>query len=60
MEPSKLLRLSCLFEKAVANNVKLLEKRELNELYNEFINDGRDFKASNTVQFPIGSRRTAG
>ncbi len=60
MEPSKLSRLNCLFEKAVANNAKLLEKRELNALYNEFINDGRDHKASNTVEFPIKSRLTAG
>lgn len=60
MDPSKLIRLSCLFEKAVANNAKLLEKRELDELYNEFINDGRDNKANNMVIFPCTGRRTAG
>ncbi len=59
MEPSKLVRLSCLFEKAIANNAKLLEKRELDELYNEFINDGRDNKANNMVTFPRASRQTA-
>ena len=60
MEPSKLVRLNCLFEKAVANNVKLLEKRELDELYNEFINDGRDSESSNMVIFPSTKRRSAG
>lgn len=60
MEASKLVRLNCLFEKAVANNAKLLEKRELGKLYDEFINDGRDNKMSNTVVFSQISRRTAG
>ncbi|MBA6392091.1 hypothetical protein H4J38_15045 [Colwellia sp. BRX10-3] len=59
MESKKLARLNCLFEKAVENNAKLLEKRELDELYNEFINDGRDHNKSNTVVFPTGIRRTA-
>ena len=60
MEPNKLVRLNCLFEKAVANNAKLLEKRELDELYNEFINDGRDSGISNMVAFPKVVQRTVG
>jgi hypothetical protein len=60
MEPNKLVRLNCLFEKAVANNAKLLEKRELDELYSEFINDGRDSSISNMVVFPKVVRRTVG
>jgi len=59
MEPHKLARLSCLFEKAVTNNAKLLEKRELDKLYDEFINDGRDNVKNNMVVFPTGKRRTA-
>ncbi|ASP48097.1 hypothetical protein [Cognaticolwellia beringensis] len=59
MEANKLARLSCLFEKAVANNAKLLEKHELDELYNEFINDGRDHIKNTVVAFPKGLRRTA-
>jgi hypothetical protein len=53
MEPSKVVRLGCLFEKAVANNAKLLEKRELDKLYNEFINDGRDNKSRKRRVFNI-------
>jgi hypothetical protein len=60
MEPSKLVRLNCLFEKAVANNAQLLEKRELDELYDEFINDGRDKKSNNMVIFSRTGRRTVG
>jgi len=59
MEANKLARLSCLFEKAVANKTKLLEKRELDELYNEFINEGRDSLKSNMIMFPSQQRRSA-
>ncbi|WP_077286159.1 hypothetical protein [Cognaticolwellia aestuarii] len=59
MEPDKLARLNCLFEKAVANNAKYLEKRELDELYDEFISDGRDIVKNNTVVFPLEKRRSA-
>jgi hypothetical protein len=44
----------------VANNAKLFEKRELDELYNEFINDGRDNKANNMVIFPSSAKQTVG
>lgn len=59
MKPDKLARLNCLFEKALENKVKLLEKRELADLYNEFINHGRDNIEGNMVAFPLGVRRTA-
>jgi hypothetical protein len=59
MEKRKLIRLSCLFEKAVASNAKLIEKQELNELYTEYINDGREANKNNTVTFSANSRRTA-
>lgn len=59
MEKSKLLRLNCLFEQAVANNDKFLEDRELFELYNEFINDGRDHIKNNMIVFPAGKAHTA-
>lgn len=42
MEQTKVNRLNSLFEKMVANNANIIEKRELNNLYQEFINDGRD------------------
>lgn len=58
MNTNKLVRLNCLFEKALVNNVKLIEKRELAELYNEFINDGRDDLRPNIVSFPSGDRRS--
>lgn len=59
MNTNRLVRLNCLFEKALVNNMKLIEKRELAELYDEFINDGRDEFKSNTVVFPSGNRRSA-
>ena len=59
MEANKLARLNCLFEKAVTNNTKLLEKHELDELYNEFINEGREPIKSTIVAFPKGLRRSA-
>lgn len=42
MEQCKLIRLSTLFEKMVSNNADIKEKKELNNLYQEYINDGRD------------------
>ena len=44
MEQKKLTRLSELFEKAVADNANVIESRELNALYQEYINDGREKK----------------
>jgi hypothetical protein len=41
MEQKKLTRLSKLFEKAVANKANIIERRELNVLYQEYIDDGR-------------------
>lgn len=58
MNTNKLVRLNSLFEKALTNNVKLIEKRELADLYNEFINDGRNDFKPNTVAFPSGARRS--
>lgn len=59
MDSNQLARLSYLFEKAVAKNTKLLENRELEQLYNEFINDGREKTKSNMILFPSGIKRTA-
>jgi hypothetical protein len=42
MEQIKVNRLNSLFEKMVANNANIIERRELNNLYKEFIDDGRD------------------
>lgn len=42
MEQIKVNRLNSLFEKMVANNANIIEKRELNNLYQEFIDDGRE------------------
>lgn len=42
MEQKKLTRLSNLFEKVMANNANVIERRELSALYQEYINDGRD------------------
>jgi hypothetical protein len=46
MERYKLNRLNVLFEKMMAEKANLLEKRELNSLYQEFIDDGRDDSAN--------------
>lgn len=48
MEQSKVSRLNLLFEKVVANNANVIERRELNNLYQEYINDGRDKTHQNT------------
>jgi uncharacterized protein YnzC (UPF0291/DUF896 family) len=42
MEQNKVKRLNSLFEKMVANDVNMIEKKELNNLYQDYINDGRD------------------
>ena len=59
MDSYQMTRLSFLFEKAVANNLELLEIRELDELYSKFINDGREHINSNMIVFPAGIARTA-
>lgn len=43
MSPRELSRLNSLFEKMVADSANIKEQRELTQLYQEFINDGRDF-----------------
>jgi len=42
MEEKKITRLNILFEKVVADKANLIERRELNVLYQEYINHGRD------------------
>jgi hypothetical protein len=42
MERKKMTRLSILFEKVVADNANIIERRELSVLYQEYINDGRE------------------
>ncbi|NQZ23725.1 MAG: hypothetical protein HRT53_16955 [Colwellia sp.] len=42
MEEKKTTRLNMLFEKVVADNANIIERRELSVLYQEYINDGRD------------------
>lgn len=59
MDAIKLTRLNCLFEKAVNNNAKLLEQQELKQLYNEYINEGRNHGKSKIVTFPLKYVRTA-
>ena len=41
MEKKQLNRLSQLFEKAVADSANIIERRELNVLYQEYIDEGR-------------------
>ena len=41
MEQKQLTRLSQLFEKAVADKANTIERRELNVLYQEYIDEGR-------------------
>ena len=42
MKNSQVVKLNSLFEKMVSNSANALEERELNHLYQEYINDGRD------------------
>ena len=44
MEQKKMTRLNDLFEKVVADNANVVERRELSVLYQEYINDGREKK----------------
>lgn len=59
MDAIKLTRLNFLFEKAVNNKAKLLEQRELKQLYNEYINEGRNHGKSKMVTFPLNIVKTA-
>lgn len=59
MDAIKLSRLNCLFEKAVNNNAKLLEQRELKQLYNEYINEGRNQRKGTRGTFPLKIVKTA-
>ena len=42
MEQRKVTQLNKLFEKMVSNDANTSERSELNNLYQEFINDGRE------------------
>ena len=42
MEEKKTTRLNMLFEKVVADNANIIERRELSVLYQEYITAGRD------------------
>lgn len=48
MDQSKVNRLNTLFEKMLANNANVVEKRELNNLYREFIDYGREMSQPRT------------
>jgi len=49
VEKIKLVRLSNLFEKMVADNANNAEKRELSNLYQEYINFGRESDLGNSA-----------
>jgi len=49
MEQKKLTRLNDLFEKVVAENANVVERRELSVLYREYINDGREKSCQRVV-----------
>ena len=51
MEQKKMTRLSDLFEKVVADNANVVERRELSALYQEYINDGRDKSHQRTATY---------
>jgi hypothetical protein len=59
MEQKKLTRLNDLFEKVVSDCASLIERRELNVLYQEYIDDGREvglpMKASTQYQHATAS-----
>lgn len=59
MDAIKLTRLNCLFEKALDNNAKLVEQHELKQLYNEYVNEGRNIDKSKVTTFPLKVVRTA-
>ena len=56
MENRKVSRLNVLFEKMVSNSANMVEKRELKQLYQEYINDGRDNKSDRQSQRRILKR----
>lgn len=49
MERNKVSRLNRLFEKMMSDNANVLEKRELTNLYQEYINDGRENSSKSRV-----------
>ena len=51
MEKVKLVRLSNLFEKMVSDNANNAEKRELSNLYQEYINFGREIELGHTSSY---------
>ncbi|NQZ79668.1 MAG: hypothetical protein HRT52_01510 [Colwellia sp.] len=57
MEKVKLARLSNLFEKMVSDNANNSEKRELSNLYQEYINFGREIELGHTSSY---QRRAVG
>lgn len=55
MEQRKVAQLNVLFEKMVSNAANTIERHELNNLYLEFINDGREdnlHKSVNSSSMP--------
>ena len=52
MERNKVSRLNRLFEKMMSDSANVVEKRELNNLYQEYINDGRDTSSKGRVTSP--------
>ena len=53
MEQRKVNRLNELFEKMVSDNANLIERKELNNLYQEYINDGRENSARKSLDDSI-------
>ena len=53
MEQRKLARLNDLFEKVVSDNANVIERKELNALYQEYIDDGRElgFQMQEATQY---------
>lgn len=50
MDKAKLNRLNILFEKAVADQTSLVERKELHQLYQAFIDDGRDKPKATSIR----------
>ncbi len=46
MNQVEMSRLNSLFEKMVSDRANMKEQRELSQLYQEFINDGREINQS--------------
>jgi|GEM_PF-922585 len=55
MEQVDISRLNELFEKMVANRINIREQRELSQLYDEFVNEGREDVPS-VVPFSVARR----